>query len=243
MNHWLARTELLIGKQAVAQLQQAKVAVIGIGGVGGAAAEALVRAGVGNLLLIDHDTVDVTNINRQLFTTANNIGCSKCEAGKARLLSINPNCNISVSEAFYAADNREPLLNFDPDFVIDAIDTVSAKLDLVVTCNERNIPLISCLGTGNRLDPTQFVIGDISDTAKCGCGCGLARVMRRELRKRKIYTHPVVYSTEIPKTIVCPDSTNGRHSPASISFCPPVAGYLLASYAVKQLISKTESNE
>lgn len=109
MNHWLARTELLIGKQAVAQLQQAKVAVIGIGGVGGAAAEALVRAGVGNLLLIDHDTVDVTNINRQLFTTANNIGCSKCEAGKARLLSINPNCNISVSEAFYAADNREPV--------------------------------------------------------------------------------------------------------------------------------------
>ena len=154
MNHWLARTELLIGKQAVAQLQQAKVSVIGIGGVGGSAAEALVRAGVGNLLLIDHDTVDVTNLNRQLFTTANNIGCSKCEAGKSRLLSINPNCNITVSEAFYAADNRDPLLNYQPDFVIDAIDTVSAKLDLVVTCNERNIPLISCLGTGNRLDPT-----------------------------------------------------------------------------------------
>lgn len=238
MNHWLARTELLIGKQAVAQLQQAKVAVIGIGGVGGAAAEALVRAGVGNLLLIDHDTVDVTNINRQLFTTANNIDCSKCEAGKARLLSINPNCNISVSEAFYAADNREPLLNFDPDFVIDAIDTVSAKLDLVVTCQKQNIPLISCLGTGNRLDPTQFVIGDIADTAKCGCGCGLARVMRRELRKREIYSHPVVYSTEMPQTVVCPDSANGRHSPASISFCPPVAGYLLASYVIKQLIRK-----
>ena len=241
MNNWLARTELLIGTQAVAQLQQAKVAVIGIGGVGGAAAEALVRAGVGNLLLIDHDTVDVTNLNRQLFTTANNIGCSKCEAGKARLLSINPNCNITVSEAFYAADNREPLLNYQPDFVIDAIDTVSAKLDLIVTCNQREIPLISCLGTGNRLDPTQFVIGDIADTAKYGCGCGLARVMRRELRKRGITSHPVVYSTEMPKTLVCPDSSNGRHSPASISFCPPVSGYLLASYAVKQLISQNHN--
>lgn len=238
MNNWLARTELLIGTQAVAQLKQAKVAVIGIGGVGGAAAEALLRAGIGNLLLIDHDTVDVTNLNRQLFATANNIGCSKCEAGKARLLSINPHCNITVSEAFYAADNRDTLLNYQPNFVIDAIDTVSAKIDLIVTCKQHDIPLISCLGTGNRLDPTKFVIGDLADTAKCGCGCGLARVMRRELRKRGIESHPVVYSTEMPQTLVCPDSANGRHSPASISFCPPVAGYLLASYAVKQLINK-----
>ncbi len=239
MSHWLARTELLIGKQAVTQLQQAKVAVVGLGGVGGSAAEALVRAGVGRLLLIDHDTVDITNLNRQLFATASNVGCSKCQAGKERLLSINPNCNITPAEAFYTAENRELLFDYQPDFVIDAIDTVSAKLDLIMSCTERQVPIISCLGTGNRLDPTQFVIGDIADTAKNGCGCGLARVMRRELKKRGIYAHPVVYSTEKPQSVVCPDSENGRHSPASISFCPPVAGYLLASYAVKQLIGTT----
>jgi len=237
MQNWLSRTELLIGSEAVNKLTNAKIAVLGLGGVGGSAAEALVRAGVGSLLLIDHDTVSETNLNRQLFATRETVGMSKCIAAKQRLLSINPDCDIVIEDSFYSADNREPLLCYRPDFVIDAIDTVSAKLDLAELCLKEQIPMISCLGTGNRLDPSKFQVGDISETA--GCGCGLARVMRRELKKRGVLSHPVVYSTELPQNVICSDSEQGRHAPASISFCPPVAGYLLAGYAINQLIIRS----
>lgn len=236
MENWLSRTEQLIGEEAVHTLATAKVAVLGLGGVGGSAAEALLRAGAGSLLLMDHDTVSETNLNRQLFATRETVGRSKVIAARERLLSINPNCEILSAEAFYEAENRAPLLDYHPDFVIDAIDTVSAKLDLAEACQKEGIKLISCLGTGNRLDPTAFRVGDISDTA--GCGCGLARVMRRELKKRNILSLPVVFSTELPKRVLSPDSDPGRHAPASISFCPPVAGYLLAGYVIRQLIQE-----
>lgn len=234
MDNWKCRTELLIGAEAVKALSGSRVAVIGLGGVGGAAAEALCRAGVGSLLLFDHDTISASNLNRQLFATRDTIGRLKAASAKERLLSICPECRIQTETSFYSGENRMPLLDFGPDFVIDAIDTVSAKLDLAALCKEEQIPSVICLGTGNRLDPSAFRIGDISDTA--GCGCGLARVMRRELKKRGVTSQPVVYSTEPPKAVVCPDSENGRHAPASISFCPPAAGCLLASYAVRRLI-------
>lgn len=235
MENWKSRTQLLIGSEAIEKLSRSRIAVIGLGGVGGAAAEALCRAGIGSLLLFDHDTISETNLNRQLFATRDTIGCSKAVAARERLLSINPRCEIQLEESFYSSENRTPLLTYQPDFVIDAIDTVSAKLDLAVFCKQQNLPCVVCLGTGNRLDPSAFRLGDISDTA--GCGCGLARVMRRELKKRGIISQPVVYSTEPPLTAVCLDSENGRHAPASISFCPPAAGCLLASYAVRQLIA------
>ena len=241
MEIWLSRTELLVGSPALNKIRQSRVAVIGLGGVGGATAEALLRAGVGALLLVDHDTVSESNLNRQLLATQNTIGMSKCEAAKQRLLSINPTCRIITSDAFYSADNRSPVFDFEPHYVIDAIDTVSAKLDLAEQCKIRNIPLLICLGTGNRLDPSKFRIGDITQTA--GCGCGLARVMRRELRKRGFLHQTVLFSEEFPRTAVCPDSEHGRHSPASISFCPPVAGYMLAGYAINRLIEDVAEPE
>ena len=235
MGNWLARTEALIGTKQTQTLKQSKVAILGLGGVGGAAAEAICRAGIGNILLMDHDTVDITNINRQLFATTETIGQEKCLAAAQRLHSINPDCNLTIHQTFYQADTRELLFLFQPDFVIDAIDTVTSKLDLAVECQKRDINLIMSMGTGNRMDPSKFQIGDISDTA--GCGCALARVMRRELKKRGILHQSVVYSTELPRTIVV-DSSNGKHSPGSISFCPPVAGYCLASHVVQQLIKQ-----
>lgn len=233
MEHWLSRTEALIGTEQTQRLQQAKVAILGLGGVGAAAAEAICRAGVGNILLMDHDIVDITNINRQLFATTKTVGQEKCLAAAQRLQNINPDCKLTVHQTFYQADTRELLFQFQPNFVIDAIDTVTSKLDLAVECQKRNVNLVMSMGTGNRIDPSKFQIGDISDTA--GCGCALARVMRRELKKRGILHQAVVYSTEFPQTIVV-DSSHGKHSPGSISFCPPVAGYCLASYVVQHLI-------
>lgn len=233
MDNIYSRTELLIGKNNLKKLNNTKVAVVGIGGVGGAAAEALYRAGIENLILVDHDTVDITNINRQLFATSDSVGQNKCDVALRRLLSINNTDKIVTLNSFYSADNRQ-LFDYSPDYIIDAIDTVSAKLDLIETANKKGVKIISSMGTGNRLNPTEFKIGDISDTA--GCGCGLARVMRRELRKRGIEKLPVVYSTETPKTVIVPDSENGRHAPGSISFSPPVAGYLLASYVINSII-------
>ena len=232
---WLARTQALIGEQALSVLQSSKVAVVGLGGVGGAAAEALCRAGVGTLILVDHDTVDDTNLNRQLFATRPYVGISKGQAAADRLHSIAEDCRLILHDRFYAPEDRGFLLDNPPDFIVDAIDTVSCKLDLIEQCCRRGIPIISSMGTGNRLDPTRFCLGDIGDTA--GCGCGLARVLRRELKKRGITGLPVVYSTEPPqKTLCLSEDQPGRHSPASISFCPPAAGYCLASYVVRRLI-------
>lgn len=240
MENWLLRTESLIGEDALSLLSHSTVAILGLGGVGGACAEALCRSGIGKLILIDNDTVDITNLNRQLFATQNTLGMLKTEAAKQRLHSINPKCDIVCYSQFFLPENSSFLFHEKIDFIVDAIDTVTAKLFLMEACYEKKIPLISSMGTGNRLDPSQFLIGDISQTA--GCGCNLAKVIRRELKKRNLPKQIVLYSREVPKKLATGfvgEASHGRHSPASISFVPPVAGYLIASYVINQLI-KTE---
>lgn len=234
MQNWQKRTALLIGEDGVGRLERARVAVLGLGGVGSAAAEALCRAGVGHLLLIDHDTVDETNLNRQLVATWPVIGMPKTQAALLRLRAIRPDGDFTPAEQFYLPDNSTFLFEWQPDYVIDAIDTVTAKLHLAGACAAHGVPLLMCLGTGNRLDPSALRAGDIADTA--GCGCGLARVMRRELRRRGIGRQAVVFSTEEPSKSVCPGE-HGRHAPGSIAFVPPAAGMLMASRAVRDLLA------
>ncbi len=228
------RTACLLGEEAMERLAEASVAVIGLGGVGGACAEALVRAGVGRLILMDHDRVDPTNLNRQLFATQDTVGQVKVEAARSRLLSIHPGLKLCLLQEFYAEETKEHLFSAGPELIVDAIDTVTSKLNLAAECRARGIPLIQSLGTGNRLNPAAFRVGKIEDTV--GCGCGLARVMRRELKKRGLTGQTVLYSTEFPRPAIV-SSEHGRHSPASISFCPPAAGYIIAGWVVEQLIS------
>ena len=232
MSHWQARTALILGESALSRLADARVAVLGLGGVGGSAAEALCRAGVGHLLLVDHDTVDETNLNRQLFATRDVLGKKKCLVAKQRLSTIHPEAEILAADQFYLPDNCNFLFDFKPDYVVDAIDTVTAKLHLAKACWERGIPLIACLGTGNRLDPSKLTVGDIADTS--GCGCPLARVLRRELKKQGVPRLRVVFSTEQPLPAqVAADSPAGRHSPGSSPFVTPAEGCLLASVVVR----------
>ena len=229
----LERTELFLGKEATEKLKNSRVAVIGLGGVGGAAAEALVRAGIGNLLFIDGDTVDETNINRQLLATYETVGTDKTDAAKLRFEKIAPDCKMEFRKEFYLPENSAFLYEWKPDYIVDAIDTVTAKLHIAEECKKRGIKLLMCLGTGNRLDPEKLRIGDISETA--GSGCPLARVIRRELKKRGIEKQTVLYSAEEAKKAAI-DSEGGRHSPGSISFVPPVAGYILAGKCVRDII-------
>ena len=235
MDDYKTRTRLLLGDGAMEKLNAANVAVVGLGGVGGSCAEALARCGVGSLILMDNDTFDITNLNRQIFATVSQIGRLKTEAARDRLLSIVPELNLSLLPQFFGEETKELLFSLHPDIIVDAIDTVTSKLCLAQECRKRGIPLISSLGTGNRMDPSAFRIGKIEDTG--GCGCGLARVMRQECRKRDIPGLDVLYSTEIPYTVSV-EQLNGRHSPASVSFCPPAAGYLIASWVVKNIIGE-----
>ena len=235
MSEWTDRTRLLIGQQGIDLLKNARAAVLGLGGVGGNAAEALCRAGVGHLLLVDNDEVDETNLNRQLLATRDMVGRSKCEAALARLQSINPQADLQTAQQFYLPENSDFLYDFRPDIVIDAIDTVTAKLHLAEQCHNRGILLYASMGTGNRMDPSQLRCGDISETA--GTGCPLARVIRRELRKRGVPTLKVVFSLEPPiQGINANDGEHGRHSPGSAPFVPPAAGLLLASAAVRDFL-------
>lgn len=229
------RTELFLGKEPMEKLKNARVAVIGLGGVGGSAAEALLRAGIGHLLFIDGDTVDETNINRQLLATDETVGMDKTEAAKKRFCLINPSADMTFLKEFYLPENSDFLYDWKPDYIIDAIDTVTAKLHIAEECKKRGIDLLMCLGTGNRLDPEKLHIGDVSETS--GCGCPLARVIRRELKKRGIVKQAVLFSTEEAKKAAI-ESENGRHAPGSISFVPPAAGYLLAGKCVRDIISK-----
>lgn len=232
---WLQRTEKLLGTPAIDTLSQKTVVVLGLGGVGGAAAEAVCRMGVGKIVLVDNDTVDITNLNRQLFATADMVGHSKCFAAKKRLLSINPDLEVLCYEQFFLPENADFLFAHQPDLILDAIDTVTSKLHLAQECQSRNISLVTCLGTGNRLDPSMLRWGDISQTS--GCGCPLARVMRRELKKRGVEKQTVVYSIELPAKAICTGGEeNGRHSPASCAFVPPAAGYLMASVGIRKLL-------
>lgn len=230
---WLERTELVLGETRLRRLANARVAVIGLGGVGGAAAEALVRAGVGHMLFIDGDTVDDTNRNRQLLATTETVGMDKVSAAEGRYRAINPDGDFTFKKEFYLPENSAWLYDWQPDYIIDAIDTVTAKLDIAKQCKTRKIRLIACLGTGNRLDPERLRLGDITETA--GCGCPLAKVIRRELRRRGIEHLPVLFSTEEPAKAIA-ESAAGRHPPGSISFVPPVAGYIIAGKCIRDII-------
>ena len=233
MGDWLDRQRMLIGGEACRRLAAARVAVVGLGGVGGACMEGLCRAGIGALLLVDHDTVELTNLNRQLLATRRTVGMGKAEAARERALAINPDCEAAAPPVFYGEETAEKLFDFRPDYVVDCIDTVSAKLHLAAECQARGSPLLMSLGTGNRLDPAAFRIGKLSDTAQVG-GDGLARAMRREVKKRGLQDPDVLYSTELPRKAVLSDGR--RYAPGSVSFCPPVAGYIEAGEVIRRLV-------
>lgn len=224
------RTEYLIGKDNLEKLKNSKVAVFGIGGVGSYVVEALSRAGVGSFVLIDSDVVSISNINRQLIATFDTIGRNKVDVAKERILSINPNAAVQTYCEFFLPGNSN-ILDNSIDYIVDAIDTVTAKIELVLQAKKLNIPIISSMGTGNKLDPTKFQISDIYKSSVCP----LAKVMRKELRFRNIDSLKVLYSKEEPiKTNNIGE--NGKAIPASISFVPSVAGLIIASEVIKDLI-------
>lgn len=223
------RVKLLIGEGKYNKLKASHVAVFGIGGVGGYAAEALVRSGVGEITLFDNDVFSYSNLNRQIFATTDNIGKLKTEEGKKRLLAINPNLKIHVNNVFYLPENANdyPFDNFD--LVIDAIDTVTAKLEIIERAKKAGVEVISCLGTGGKLDPTMLKVSDIEKTSVCP----LARVVRRELKKRGIKNVKVIYSEEEPKG----DSSKAKQPP-SMMFVPATAGLIIAKEGVEYLINR-----
>lgn len=226
MENQFSRTETLIGKDALDKLINSRVAVFGVGGVGGYVVEALARAGIGNLDLVDSDDVSITNINRQIIALHSTIGKSKVEVMKERILDINPSVNISVYKEFFTSENSKEFDFSKYDYVVDAIDMVSSKIELVMKCNEAKVPIISSMGTGNKLYPEMFEIADIYKTSVCP----LAKVMRTELKKRGVKKLKVLYSKENPI------KEKGQRVPASISFVPPVAGLVIAGEIVRDLI-------
>ena len=236
MNEQFARTALLIGSDGIDRLQNAKVALFGIGGVGSFTAEALIRAGVGARDLFDNDTVAPSNLNRQLIALHSTIGRYKVDAARERLLDINPNAKIGAHVLFYLPENADEVDLSGYDYIVDCIDTVASKIELAVRAEKLRVPIIASMGTGNKLDPTTFEVADISKTSVCP----LARVMRQELRKRGIEHLKVVYSREIPRTPLESEGTekpqgSRRSTPGSISFCPSVAGLILAGEVIRDL--------
>ncbi len=233
MSEKFIRTEMLLGAENMEKLKNSHIAIFGLGGVGGHTVEALARCGVGSFDLFDADTVSVSNLNRQIIATEHTIGMKKTDAAKERILSINPDANIRIFDVFYLPENADAYPLDKYDYVVDAIDTVSAKIELAVRCEKLGVPLISSMGTGNKLDPTAFEVTDIYKTK----GCPLARVMRRELKNRGVKALKVVYSTEDAITPLFTDKTeNSRKiSPGSTSFVPSVAGLILASEVVKSI--------
>lgn len=226
------RTALLIGEENVEKLKKAHVAVFGIGGVGGYVVEALCRSGVGTLTLIDKDTVSESNINRQIIALSSTVGRLKTEVAAERAKQINPDICVHTKNVFYLPETEKEFDFSTFDYVVDAIDTVSGKLSIIQRCMEAKVPVISSMGTGNKLDPTAFKVADISKTSVCP----LARVMRRELKKRGIDRVKVVYSEEEPKDSKAVDEESGKTIPASIAFVPSVAGLIIAGEVIKDLI-------
>ncbi len=228
------RTALLLGDEAVGRLAKSTVAVFGLGGVGGQAAEALCRSGVGRLILVDNDTVARSNINRQIIATQDTVGRRKTDVCRERLLSINPEAEIITHDLFYEEANAHEVDLSMCDCVVDAIDTVTSKLYLLTFCDKTGIPAVSCMGAGNKLDPSRFEAADIYETSVCP----LARVMRTELRKRGVKSLRVIYSREPAIKPVQPAEQrhSGRPSPGSTAFCAPAAGLLAAAEAVKLLL-------
>lgn len=224
------RSVPLLGEDGLAALQSARVAVFGIGGVGGHLCEALARAGVGELHLFDKDTVSLTNINRQAVALHSTVGLPKVEVMKARIADINPDCRVVTHEVFYLPENADAYDLSGYDYIADAIDTVSAKIELICRAKAQGVPIISAMGAGNKLDPSAFRVSDLSKTQ----GCPLARIMRRELGARGIKHLCVVYSEEKPQPSRLP-SEHGKHIPASLSFVPPVMGLIMAGKIVRDL--------
>ena len=232
MLHAFSRTELLLGAEAMEKLKNARVAVFGLGGVGGHLAEALARSGVGALELIDNDAVALTNLNRQAVATVSTLGMAKTEAARARIADVAPECRVTVREVFFTPENAGEFDFAAYDYVADAIDTVAGKLELVVRCKAAGTPIICAMGAGNKLDPTAFRVADISKTKVCP----LARVMRTELRKRGIDHVKVVYSEEPPRKPAITDEDSGkRQTPGSVAFVPSVMGLIMAGEIVKDL--------
>ena len=226
MQEQYIRTELLLGEEAIKKLKKSTVAIFGIGGVGSYVLEGLARIGVGNFILVDRDEVSLSNINRQIIATTKTVGRKKVDVAKERVLEINPDCNIQIFDKFFMPDS-EDIFDDKVDYVVDAIDTVTAKIELVVRANKYKVPIISSMGTGNKLDPTKFEVCDINKTSVCP----LAKVMRKELRKRDIKKLKVVYSKEEPKKV--------GQVPGSVSFVPSVAGLIIAGEVVKDLIKES----
>lgn len=226
------RTGLIIGNDGLDKLKQANVIVFGVGGVGSFAAEAIARAGVGNLTIVDFDDVDITNINRQLPALHSTVGRDKVEVMKERILDINPDINIKAINAKYTSENSEEILCENYDYVVDAIDMVSSKIHLIETCYKKNFKIVSSMGMGNKLDPTKIVVTDIHKTEMCP----LAKVMRKEMRDRKVKKLKVVYSTEKPAELKEKIMNGKKITPGSISFVPSVGGLIIASVVINDLI-------
>ncbi len=235
-----ARTELLLGRPAMEKLRKSRVIVFGVGGVGCGAVEALARSGVGAIDLVDSDVVAETNINRQLIAAHDTLGIPKVDAAEARIKSINPDCRVTKHKLFYLPETADSFDFSQYDYVIDAIDTVSGKLRLVLAANEAGVPIISAMGAGNKLDPTAFRVADIYKTSVCP----LARVMRHELKKRGIKKLKVVYSEEEPaeaKEEAGEALPEGKRSiPGSVAFVPPVMGFIMAGEVIKDLAGINE---
>ena len=250
MLNQFSRTELLIGKEAIEKLSKSKIAIFGIGGVGSFVVEGLVRAGIGKFVLVDDDKICLTNLNRQILATRKTVGKYKVEVAKERILEINPNATVEVYREFFMPDSKEEILDKTVDYIVDCVDTVTAKIELVMRANKLGIPIISCMGTGNKLDPTRFEVADIYQTSICP----VAKVMRKELRARGIKNLKVVYSKEEPikpdeslecsckNGCICPPGTKRKCTirnqvPGSISFVPSVAGFIIAGEVVKDINS------
>ena len=237
MEKMFSRTEMLIKKDGLDKLRQAKIAIFGIGGVGSYVLEALVRAGVGNFVLIDGDTVAESNINRQLIATTKTIGRNKVDVAKERVLEINPNANVEIYNEFFLPNSSSNIIDKELTYVIDCVDTVTAKLEIISQCKAKDIPVISSMGTGNKLDPTKFQIADISKTSVCP----LAKVMRKELKNRNITHVKVLFSKEEPiKTVSIINESNKKAIPGSISFVPSVAGLIIAGEVIRDIIGSNQ---
>ena len=248
MLNQFSRTQLLLGKDNMDRLAEAKVAIFGIGGVGGYVAEALARSGVGSFVLVDDDKVCLTNLNRQIIATRKTVGKYKAEVMRDRILEINPDAEVEVRKCFYLPENADEFDFNEYSYVVDAVDTVTAKLEIIMRAKECGVPVISSMGAGNKLDPTKFQVADIYKTSMCP----LAKVMRRELKKRGVKKLKVVYSTEKPTrplddmsvscrtNCICPPGaahqcTERRDIPGSVAFVPSVVGLIIAGEVVKDL--------
>ena len=233
MDEKFSRTEMLIGNDGMDKLKDAKVAVFGIGGVGSFVCEGLARSGIGNFILIDYDKIDESNINRQIMATTKTIGRYKAELMAERILEINPNANVEIYKEFYMADSESDIITEDLTYAVDCVDTIMAKIAIICKCDEIDVPVISSMGTGNKLDPTMFEVADIYDTTVCP----LAKIMKKDLRKRNIEKLKVVYSTEHAiNTNDHPINHDRKFKvKGSTSFVPSVAGLIIAGEVIKDI--------